>query len=88
MHVLVTFEIQTPYADWHAAYQNHSAEREAAGITEVYCGHDQDNTASIFCLFEAESLAAFNGFMMAEENAAKAVEAGHLLETTKVVALT
>ena len=87
MKVLVSFDIARPFADWHAAYASHAAAREAAGIAEVYCGHELDNTAAVHCLFEAASLAAFDAFMMAPENAARAAEAGHLLETTRAVAL-
>lgn len=88
MKILVTFEIETPYAEWYAAYIDHAPARSAAGIKDIYCGHDLDNTASVFCLFQAESLKTFNSFFALEENLNLAKAAGHLLNTTKAVALT
>ncbi|MGG7643287.1 DUF3764 family protein [Rhodovulum sp. YNF3179] len=88
MKILVTFEISTPFADWHQAYGAKAPAREAAGITEIYCGHEQDNTAAVYCLFEAESLKVFNSFMQAPGHAEDAAKAGHLLQTTRAVALT
>lgn len=87
MKIMVTFEIEKPFAEWHRAYSAHAEARRTAGINEVYCGHELDNTAAVYCLLEAESLQSFNKFMMAPENAECAANSGHLLETTKAVAL-
>ena len=84
---MVTFEIKTPYIDWRQAYDDHKLARLAAGITDVYAGHDVDNTASIICLFEADSVDAFNAFMTSPQVAQEAQEAGHILTSTRVIGL-
>lgn len=87
MKILVTFEIKTPYIDWRVAYDNHKSARLSAGINDIYAGHDIDNTASIICMFEAPSVESFTAFMTSPEVAAEAQEAGHMLETTRVIGL-
>ncbi len=88
MKILVTFEIQTPYIEWYAAYKSYAPARAAAGIRDIYCGHDLDNTASIYCLFQADNLKTFENFFSDPDHIEAVKEAGHLLETTKAVALT
>jgi hypothetical protein len=88
MKVLVSFALNTDYTDWKARYDEHAASREAAGIREVYVGHELDDPSQVHALYEADSRAVFDTFMQAPENAAFARASGHRLETTQVVALT
>lgn len=83
----MTFEIEAPFAAWQAAFAANAPARAAAGLTPLYCGHDLDNTASVYCLIEAPSLAAFHRFTRVPDNAQRAADAGHLLATAKAVTL-
>lgn len=88
MKILVTFQIDKPFAEWYLAYSRDADARTNAGIFEVYCGHEVANSASVYCLYDVVSPETFLAFMANPENSDFASKSGQLLNTTKTVLLT
>lgn len=87
MKILASWEIMRPYPEWRALYDAHGQARAAAGIADVFIGHEEGNTAAIHALYEVADLETFEAFIMHPDTVEAGRIAGHLMETTIVTPL-
>lgn len=73
--VLVRHEV-ADYNQWRAAYDDHSAARDAAGIREINLWRNENNPNEVFVLFNAKNSAKAEAFFNSTDLQQTMKEAG------------
>ena len=74
------FEIGNSFAKWEQAFYSHQPIARAAGMFEIYHGHDPDDEKKVCDVLNALSPEHMQKFI--EANGTKMVGSGHILEPT------
>jgi hypothetical protein len=77
---ILKFEIRNSFAEWEQAFYSHQPKARAAGIFELYHGHEPDDEKKVCVVLNALSPEHMQKFM--EANGAAIAESGHILEST------
>jgi heme-degrading monooxygenase HmoA len=65
-YMLVRHKVKD-FSAWKAGYDDHLPKREAAGLTERYLLHSDEDPNEVFVLFEAADLDKARAFAASEE---------------------
>ena len=77
---ILKFEIRNTFAKWEQAFYSHQPIARAAGMFEIYHGHEPDDEKKVCVVLNALSPEHMQKFI--EANGAKMADSGHILETT------
>lgn len=77
---VLNFEINKKFSEWEQSFYNHQPIARAAGIFELYHGHEPGNEHKVCVIVHALSEQHMQKFM--EANGAAIAASGHILETT------
>ena len=75
---ILKFEIRNTFAEWEQAFYSHQAIARAAGMFEIYHGHEPDDEKKVCVVLYALSPEHMQKFI--EANGTKMAESGHILE--------
>jgi hypothetical protein len=79
--ILMTAKLEKPYADWAKAFDDHKPAREAAGIRDIYRGHQLDAPDTIHVLMSVPSMDVMAAFIAEHGETMK--KSGHKVESTE-----
>ena len=74
------FEIRNTLAEWEQAFYSHQPIARAAGMFEIYHGHEPNDEKKVCVVLNALSPEHMQEFI--EANSTKMAESGHILEST------
>jgi len=77
---VLKFEISNKFSEWEQAFYSHQPTARAAGIFELYHGHEPGNEHQVCVIVHALSEQHMQKFM--EVNGAAIAASGHILEST------
>ena len=77
---ILKFEIRNTFAEWEQAFYSHQPIARAAGMFEIYHGHEPDDEKKVCIVLNALSSEHMQKFIGASGN--KMAELGHILEST------
>ena len=77
---VLKFEISNKFSEWEQAFYSHQPTARAAGIFELYHGHEPGNEHQVCVIVHALSEQHMQKFM--EVNGAGIAASGHILEST------
>ena len=77
---VLKFEISNKFSEWEQAFYSHQPTARAAGIFQLYHGHEPGNEHQVCVIVHALSEQHMQKFM--EVNGAAIAASGHILEST------
>ena len=77
---ILKFEIRNTFAEWEQAFYLHQPIARAAGMFEIYHGHEADDEKKVCVVLNALSPEHMQKFI--EANGTKMADSGHILEST------
>lgn len=77
---VIKFEISNKFSEWERAFYSHQPTARAAGIFELYHGHEPGNERQVCVIMHALSEQHMEKFM--ETNGPAIAASGHILEST------
>ena len=78
----IEFEISNTFAEWEQGFYPMMRDARAAGIYEIYHGHEADKPKKCMVVALVESPKIMDDFFKSQE--AKVIATGHILESTKI----
>ena len=84
--IIMTFDINKPYAEWKSAYDSASAFIKESGFEVVYAGHTLEDETKCYWIVQVPSMEALDTFFKNEKLKPIIIESGHVLESTQIVA--
>ena len=79
---VLNFEINKNFSEWEQSFYNHQPIARAAGIFELYQGHEPNNERKVCVILHALNEQHMQKFM--EANGAEIAASGHVLESTNI----
>ena len=79
--IIGNFEVND-WVYWKKMFDQHSNEREAAGIKTIYVGNEIENKNKVHIVMETPAADTMQKFMQDPENARVIEQSGHKQETT------
>ena len=79
--ILMTAKLEKPFSDWVKVFDGHKPARQAAGIRDIYRGHQLDAPDTIHVLMSVPSVEALEAFIAEHSETIKS--SGHNIESTK-----
>lgn len=79
--VVLKFKISKDFSEWEQSFYNHQPIARAAGIFQLYHGHEPGNEHNVCVIVHALSEQHMQKFM--EANGATIEASGHILESTE-----
>jgi hypothetical protein len=78
----VEFEITNTFAEWEQSFYSMMNDARAAGIYEMYHGHEADNSKKCMVVALIKSPKIMDDFFKSQ--ATRMNDSGHILESTKI----
>ena len=79
---VLNFEINKKFLEWEQLFYKHQPIARAAGIFELYHGHEPDNERKVCVIVHALNEQHMQKFM--EANGAAIAASGHIFESTNI----